>query len=113
MKIIKDKIDIKILTKMASSQYGSLVKAVVDVDREIMVIDGNMHADEEALLLSDGSKQEDLWGINIYPEMTTDDWIEFDSIINLRPAEKNFSRGVENPKIRGKIVEIVNKLVKK
>lgn len=76
-----------------------------------MALDGELHADEEALLLDDGSKPEHLWGINLYPEKTGDDFIEFDSVINLKPALGNRSRGVDNPKIRTRIVAIVENLV--
>ena len=72
-----------------------------------------MPAAEEALLLENGSKQHDLWGINIYPEINDENWIEFDSMINLRPSQENRSRGVDNPQIRKQILEIVNNLVEK
>jgi hypothetical protein len=73
----------------------------------------SFHADQEALLLEKGSKQEDLWDINIYPEMPKSERIEFDSMINLRPSQGNRTRGVDSPEIRQKIIEIVNKLVTK
>ena len=92
--------------------FGNLVKAVVDVEKEIMAINGELHADEEAQMLENGSKQENLWGINIYPELQGDDRIEFDSMINLRPSQNNLTRGVESPKIQQRIKEIVNKLIK-
>ena len=113
MKIIKDKILIFELRKMAEQMFGNLVKAVVDVEKEIMVVDGELHADEEALLLEKGSQQKSLWGINIYPEIKNNEWIEFDSMINLRPSLQNFSRGVDDLDIRRKIKEVVNKLVEK
>lgn len=91
--------------------FGNLVKAVVDVKKGIMVIDAAMHADEEKFLLDRGSKQDNLWGINLYPEQTGDNFIEFDSVINLRPRQNNFSRGVDDEKVRKKIINIVNKLV--
>jgi len=98
---------------MARETYGHLVKAVVDVGREIMAIDGEMHADEEQWLLENGSKQTDLWGINLYPEkFGSPGFVEFDSIINLRPSQNNFSRAVDDKKIAAKIKQIVNKLVK-
>jgi len=93
--------------------FGDLVKAVVDVEKEIMAINGELHSDEEALLLKKGSEQKNLWGINIYPEIKNDGWIEFDSMINLRPSLQNLSRGVDDLDIRRKIKKIVNKLVKK
>jgi hypothetical protein len=112
MKIIDVPISLGDLKDMAESRFGNLVKIVVDVERNIMAVDGELHADEEALLLENGSKQEDLWGINIYPELEGTDRIEFDSIINIRPSQGNRSRGVDNRAIREKIIDIVNALVK-
>ena len=113
MKIIKKPITVSELNKLAQQRFGNLVKAVVDVEKEIMAVDGELHADEEALLLEKGSRQESLWGINLYPELEGTDFIEFDSMINLRPSVKNMTRGINDPKIRKKIIKIVNKLVKK
>jgi hypothetical protein len=112
MQIISDKISIEELKKMSEKMFGGLVKAVIDIEKEIMVVDAELHADEESLLLEEGSNQENLWGINIYPEnIDNTDWIEFDSMINLRPSFGNKSRGVDDLKIREKITTIVNKLV--
>lgn len=113
MKLITDKIKLPELRKMAQAGFGDMVKAVVDVEKGIMAVDGELHADEEALLLRDGSKQEDLWGINLYPELPEDGWVEFDSMINVRPAVGNMSRHVESKEIRNKILGIVESLVEK
>jgi len=113
MKIIEEKITIGELDEMAKNMFGNLVKAVVDIEKGILAVDAELHADLEALLLENGSKQKDLWGINIYPELSGDDFVEFDSMINLRPSQGNRSRGVENPDIREKIIEIVDKVVSK
>ena len=113
MKIITDKILVEELKEMTDKMFGNLIKAVVDIEKEVMAVDGELHADEQALLLENGSKQENLWGINIYPEKIDEDFIEFDSVINIRPSQQNRSRGVDNPEIRKKILKIVNKLVKK
>lgn len=88
-----------------------LVKAVVDLENKIMAIGGEMHADEEQTLLEQGSNQENLWGINLYPDDQTEEWIEFDSMINLRPRQGNRSRGVEDPDIQKQIVTLVSTLV--
>lgn len=96
---------------MAGKLFGNLVKAVVDVEKEIMAVDAELHADEEQVLLEKGSEQKNLWGINIYPELKDENWIEFDSMINLRPSQENRSRGVDNEEIRKRIIKIVNKLV--
>lgn len=113
MKIIKEKITHSELKEMAEKMFGNLIKAVVDIDKEIMAIDAELHSDEEAFLIENGSNQKNLWGINLYPEINDDNWIEFDSMINLRPSQNNRSRGVEDGKIQKKIKEIVNKLVAK
>lgn len=101
------------LEQMAQRMYGELVKGVVDTNKNLLVLDAEMHADEEALLLEQGSHQDDLWGINLYPaKFGTDDFVEFDSMINIRPSQHNRSRSVEDPSIRAKIIELVNKKVK-
>lgn len=99
------------LAAIAERQFGDMVKAVVDVSRRIMAIGGELHSDEEALLLDEGSEQRDLWGINLYPAETGADWVEFDSMINVRPAQGNRSRGVEDPELRQTIRSIVEELV--
>ena len=112
MKIIniENKISLRELKLMAENRFGDLVKAVVDIEKEIMAVDAELHADEEKLLLENGSNQENLWGINLYPD-ETDDFIEFDSMINLRPSWGNRSRGVDDENIRDKIIKIVNHLL--
>ena len=96
------------LERMAAAGFGDMVKGVVDVERELLALDADLHADLEALLLEDGSAQKDLWGINLYPD-EDEDFIEFDSLINIRPMAGNRSRGVEDPDIQEKIVEVVGK----
>jgi hypothetical protein len=113
MKVVKEKITIKELEESAKNMFGNLVKAVVDIEKRIMAIGGEFHADEEALLLENGSKQSNLWGINIYPEIKDENWIEFDSMINLRPSRGNRTRGVEDIEIQKIIIEIVNNLIQK
>ena len=99
------------LQEMAENMFGDLVKAVVDVKQNIMAVDAELHSDEEALLLGNGSNQFDLWGINVYPELKGNDFVEFDSMINLRPSIGNRSRGVEDPQIREAIFKLVDVLV--
>ncbi|MBI2029875.1 hypothetical protein HYT02_05650 [Candidatus Gottesmanbacteria bacterium] len=98
---------------MSLNSFGGLVKAVVDIKKELMVVGADMHADEEKFLLENGSKQDNLWGINLYPAGEGEDFIEFDSMINIRPRINNFTRSIDNPEIRKKITATVNKLVTK
>jgi hypothetical protein len=113
IKVIKDSITRDELRRIAEIGFGELVKAAVDIGQGIMAIGGEMHMDEEMLLIEqEGSKQEFTWGINLYPQNTGDDFIEFDSMINLKPAYGNRTRGVDNIETREKIMEVVNKLIK-
>lgn len=100
------------LQAMAHDMDDDLVKAVIDIERRIVVVDAGLHADEEQYLLENGSRQEDLWGINLYPEYFGDeDFVEFDSMINIRPAQGNRSRGVEDASVKQAIREIVGEVV--
>lgn len=110
----ENKISILELQEMAKKMFGNLVKAVVDVERQVMAINGELHSDEELLLSEDGSKRADIWGINLYPDyFETDKFVEFDSMINIKPQYGNLSRGIDDAKMRNKILEIVEDLIKK
>jgi hypothetical protein len=116
MKVIKDedKIEIAELKEMSKKMYDNLVKAVVDVEKNLIAIDAGLHSDlEEFLLEAEKSEPKNLWGINLWPDKSSYEFIEFDSMINLKPAFGNRTRGVENQQIRDKIIKIVNKFVEK
>jgi len=114
MRTVTTSITVATLDRMAAGRFGNLVKAVVDVGRGIMAVDADMHADEEALLLEHGSRQRDLWGINLYPgELGTAAFIEFDSMINIRPSQNNRSRSVDDPQVRQAVISVVSRLVKR
>ena len=112
-RIIREPISLADVRLLAETGFGDMVKACVDVGREVAAIGGELHSDEEALLLDDGSKQSDVWGINIYPEEPGDGWIEFDSMINVRPAQGNRSRGVDDVSIQVRIRLIVEGLIRR
>lgn len=111
MEVLGSPITIRQLKTIAKDLYGDMVKAVVDIGAEKLAIDAELHSDLERLLLSNGSKQENLWGINLYPEADEEDFVEFDSLINIRPRQNNMSRDVENKDIRKKILEIVKQYI--
>jgi uncharacterized protein DUF5674 len=107
-----EKISIAELHEMAEKMYGSLVKADVDIAQGILLVDMEMHADGEAYLLEKGSQQTDLWGINLHPDkFGTGDFIEFDSMINIRPRQNNPSRDILDENIRSQILELVGEKV--
>lgn len=110
--IILDKsISIKELKVIADELFGDMVKAVADTRNGLVAIDAELHSDLERLLLENGSNQEDLWGFNIYPAMEGEDFIEFDSLINIRPRQNNRSRYVESAEVREKITALLDKFI--
>lgn len=109
--IVREPINTSVVQELALQRFGDMVKAVVDIEQEIMALGGDLHADEEKVLIDQGSMQENLWGINIYPDLPRSEWIEFDSMINIRPRQDNRSRSVEDKTIQEKIVTIVNRLI--
>jgi len=111
IQIITEKISRDELREIAKPMYGELVKAVVDIDKRIMAVGGELHADEERALLERGSRQENLWGINLYPDQTDENWIEFDSMINVRPSQGNRSRNVEDTSIQIMIRDIIRERI--
>ncbi len=111
MKIV-DKISLTELKEMAEKMFGNLVKADVDIAKKILIVDMEMHVDGEQQLLEEGSEQQNLWGINLKPEFFgTDKFIEFDSMINIRPRQNNFSRDINDESVRKQIREIINQVV--
>ena len=112
MKIIKDKISIPELKEMAKKMHDNLVKAMVDVEKKIMAVDAGLHADlMEFLIETENSEPKNVWGINIFPDKTGEELIEFDSMMNIKPAFNNRTRGVDDADTREKITDIVNKLI--
>ena len=112
IRVVRDTVSRDELTEIAKQQFGDMVKAVVDVEQGIMAIGGELHSDEEAVLLDQGSAQRHLWGVNLYHDKPLSEWIEFDSMINVRPSGGNRSRYVESSEIREAVIRIVNRLAK-
>ena len=111
MRILTEKITKKqLLADSAVIFDGPMIKAVVDIDKSIIGVDANMHADIEQFLLSQGSEQKYLWGINLYPE-DEEDFVEFDSMINVRPRQGNSSRDVEDESTRSQILSTVTQWI--
>ncbi len=110
MILVSDTITQAAILQLAENQFAGIVKGVIDIETGLMALGGELHADEEAFLLENGAKQENLWGFNIYIDDNFPNTVEFDSLINIRPRQNNRSRHVEDPIIRQ---EIENWLKKK
>ena len=113
IRIITSPIKLEEITRLAAQQFGVMIKAVVDLKKRIMALGGELHADEEQLLLNQGSDQADLWGVNLYPaKFGSEEFIQFDSMINIRPSAGNLSRNIEDEETRGQIGSVIADLVK-
>ncbi len=112
-KIVKEGITREELQRLAHKQYGDLIKAVVDVAQGIMGVGGELHIDIQSLLIEQaGSKGDTTWGINLYPDKTGDDFVEFDSMVNLKPLIGNRTRGVEDEAVRAAIRAVVVRVIR-
>lgn len=112
IRIIKDKISQSELQEIANERFGDLIKAAIDVEREIIAVGAELHADAQVELIEkEGSSTENIWGINLYPAEKGEGFVEFDSMINLKPAFGNRTRGVDDESMQKKIREIINRIV--
>ena len=109
MQILTEKISREQLEELAANTFIDMIKCVADVEKGLLAVDAELHADLESMLLENGSELGDLWGFNLYPEETGEDFIEFDSLINIRSWQGNRSRDVENPEVREQIKSIVSR----
>lgn len=114
MIILSDKMSFEDIVNKDGVQFfpeDGMIKAVADVDKKIMAVNASLHSDLESYLLDNGSKQNSLYGFNIYDDGT----IEFDSMINPpRNRDDGFPRGgrdVSSPEKREIITEIVEKWI--
>lgn len=108
IRIVRNKLSRKELQKIAEERFGDLVKAAVDIEQEILALGAELHADAEAELIEkEGSRRESVWGINLYPAESGEGFLEFDSMINLKPASGNRTRGIEDEAIRARVRSVV------
>ena len=112
-RIVKDFISREELKELAHELYGDIIKAVVDVRQGILGVGGELHVDIQSQLIEkENSRGEDTWGINLYLEKSGEEFIEFDSMINLKPLLGNKTRGVGDVEIQNKIRERGVKIVR-
>lgn len=84
---------------------------MVDLEKNVIAIGGEMHADAEEILIGQGSKQDNLWGINLYPFEKDEDFIKYISLINISPRRKNLDMEIQDPGIKSQIKKLVDKLI--
>lgn len=104
-------IDPAVLKALVDRFFEDMVKYVVDIERECAAVGGQLHADAEALLLEQGSRQEDIWGANYSPGLGPDACIEFTSLINIRPAQANRSMEIQDERVRSRLRDVTFRLI--
>ena len=109
--VVDRRIDSLDLARLVRLFFGDMVKYVVDLERRIAAVGGDLHADAEQLLLESGSRQTDLWGANYYPGKGSDSCIEYTALINIRPAQGNRSMLIQDAEIRDRVREITFALI--
>jgi hypothetical protein len=108
---VETRLDPTELRRLVERHFEDMVKYVVDVARGVAAVGGELHADEEALLLERGSQQDDLWGANYYPGRGEEGCIEYTSLINIRPARGNRSMLIEDEGLRRRVCELTFALI--
>ena len=111
--IVDHRIQPSELARLVQLFFGDMVKYVLDIERRVAAVGGELHADAEQLLLQSGSRQADLWGANYYPGKGREGCIEYTSLINIRPAQGNRSMLIASPEIRERVREITFALIGK
>jgi len=101
--IVKTPVDEHVLESLAEAWHKTLVKGAADVSRGVIALGGDWHMDANAVLLADGSSQQNVWGFNLYPEKRGDDAIEYISLINIRPAQGNREMELKDDALCAKI----------
>jgi hypothetical protein len=104
-------VDALTLKKLVAYWFGDMVKLVVDVERRVVAIGGELHADAEALLLEQGSRQADVWGANYFPGAGPERCLELTALINIRPGQGNRGMVIQDTAIAAKMRAIVSDLI--
>jgi hypothetical protein len=111
IQIVTTKVSLSELRNIAKVFHKSMIKGVVDIENEIIAFGGEYHMDANNVLIDNGSSQANLWGFNIIFEQPRELWIEYTSLINIRPQAKNFDMEVQDESVREKMRRIINSKV--
>lgn len=111
IRIIRDRIPEEELRAYLGQPFEDMVKFVVDVDLKVVALGGQLHADAEEVLLETGSRQEHLWGGNIYPDASAEERLEYTALTNIRPSQGNRTLLVQDESTRQAMKVIVEALI--
>ena len=105
--LVQSKASAELVADMLET-LGDYIKLAVDIDRRVLAGGGALHADCEAVLLENGSRQEAIWGADWVPSSAS---VYFEALINLRPRQQNMSMTIQDPEIRRRVEEITRDLL--
>ena len=111
IRVVHEPISIAEVRALAQEIYQDLIKGVADIEKGIIALGGEWHMDANKVLLANGSKQENVWGFNIYPDEKDSAALEFISLINIRPAQGNRGMEIANKELRQKIHDSIAHLI--
>ena len=106
--IVEDKITVPELKEVSKEFYNPIIKGVVDIEREIVAFGGEWHIDANMKLIEDGSKQKNIWGFNIDLDKSKGDWLEYNSLINIRPLAGNRQLDIQDQNLKERMKSIIN-----
>lgn len=109
--IVEKTVSLAELEEISKEYYAPMIKGVVDIEREVVAFGGEYHIDANQRLIEIGHEQKNIWGFNVILDRPRDQWIEYISLINIRPHANNFDMEVNDPEIRARMKEIVNKKI--
>jgi hypothetical protein len=95
--------DQKTIRRLADDEFGDMIKFVVDLERKVICAGGGLHADEEAILIDNGSAQTNLWGANYYLDLPPAERLVYRSMINIRPSDGNTQQQIQSKSIRQEV----------
>ncbi len=109
--VLESRIGADELKRLVDRFFGDMVKLVADIERRVVAIGGELHADAEQILLEQGSAQDDLWGANYYPGLGPEACLEFTALINIRPSQGNRSMEIQDPAVRQRVADLVRQVI--
>ena len=111
IKIVENKISLQELRELAEEFYTIMIKGVVDIEKEIIAFGGEYHSDANKIIIENGSQQGNVWGFNVYFDKPRDSWIEYTSLINIRPQAGNTEKEIQDGNLRDKMRTLINKKI--
>ncbi len=110
IRVLTEPISLADIRHLAEETYSFMIKGAVDIATHRVAIGGDYHIESCEELVRGGSANEYVWGFNIVFNDGGYD-IEYDSLINIKPAKSNRSRLVEDENVRTAMRKTISSFV--